>query len=212
MYFPWREALPPEVDLVLVQLPGREARIAEPPAATMQEVVDALADALPTDLPLAYFGHSLGALVAYETARRVPPLHLFASGHRAPDDPAARPPVHDASDARLDDELRRLGGTPPEVMRNAELMALVRPAFRADLALRAAYRCEPGPPLPCGISALGGRDDPDVPPESLEGWRRHARGTFETRVFDGGHFYLHEGAKGDVLRVVAERMLGFEQR
>lgn len=211
-YRPWARDLPADVQLALVQLPGREARIQEPPARRMGALVEALVPALlpHLDVPFAFFGHSMGAHVAFETARALrthgrQPAHLFASGNRAPHLPFPRPRIHHLPDARVQEELVRLGGTPPAVLADPSLMALLLPIFRADLELCETYACEPSPPLACPMTVLGGARDPDVPVEALEAWRRHTTGPFALRVFEGGHFFLQEDRRA-VLETVVDAL------
>src|SRR5205823_631917 len=140
---PWVDALPATIEVCPVQLPGREGRFGEPAFTRMAPLVDALARALPPHLgrPFAFFGHSMGALVGFELARLLrrehglEPAHLFVSGCAAPQlrDPGR--PLHRLPDAEFRQELRRLGGTPPAVLENDELMGLVLPLLRADFAL-----------------------------------------------------------------------------
>lgn len=208
-YRAWRPLLPPDVELALVHLPGREARLAEPPATSMDALLDDLAPALAPHAarPYALFGHSMGALLAHETARRLlaaghaPPARLFVSGHRAPHLPDPRGALHERPDRELLPELERLGGTPRELLDHPEMMALVLPVFRADLALCASRPRAPAPPLPCAITAFAGADDPVAPPASVGAWDSYGSG-FRLHVLPGGHFFVQAGAR-EVLRIVA---------
>jgi medium-chain acyl-[acyl-carrier-protein] hydrolase len=209
-YRPWAGALPPDVQLALVQLPGREARLAEPPLTRMRALVDALVPALGPhlDVPFAFFGHSMGAHVAFETARALraegrEPERLVASGNRAPHLPFPRPRIHHLPDDRILAEFQRLGGTPAEVLADRQLMALLLPVLRADLELCETYRFEPGPSLTCPLTVFGGTRDPDVPPAALDAWREHTTGPFARRLFDGGHFFLQE-ARQQVLAALRD--------
>lgn len=194
----WDRALPPDLEVVAVRFPGRESRFLEEPFETLEPLVDAVVEALRgrDDRPFALFGHSLGALVAYETTRRLVaagarlPVHLFASARVAPhlQDPDGR--VHTMSDDELVGELRARGQTPDEVLDNAELLELLLPAVRADFAIAERYRHRPGPPLPVAITALGGTADPDVPVAAVEAWRVHTEARFTSAIYPGGHFFL----------------------
>lgn len=213
-YRVWASALLPDVQLALVQLPGREARLAEPPFTRMRDLVAAIVPALRPhlDVPYAFFGHSMGAHVGFEVARALsaeglPPRHLVVSGNRAPALPFPRPRIHHLPDERVLAEFARLGGTPSEVLASPPLMALLLPILRADLELCETYTFVPGPPLDCPITVLGGARDPDVPVAALEAWRAHARGPFRVRLFDGGHFFLQE-RKTDVLAALADALRG----
>ena len=148
IYRPWTRELPPELELCAVQLPGRENRLLEPAYTEMPALVEQLGTVLAPylDRPFAFFGHSMGALVAFEMARTVrrrygrSALHLFVSGHAAPRIARRRPPVYQLPDAAFVDAIRELNGTPEEVLENADLMALVLPALRADLTVCETYR------------------------------------------------------------------------
>lgn len=199
-YRGWRARLPADVELVLLHLPGREARLAEPPLGGMDELVAHLASEMAShaQAPYAIFGHSFGALVAYELARRLPqqgaapPARLFVSAHRPPGAPDPRGALHTWPPERLVEELVRLGGTPREVLEHPELVALLLPAFRADLSAVATWRPAPEPRLACGITAFGGTHDPLAGELELRGWRALAADDdFRLQLFDGGHFYLH---------------------
>jgi medium-chain acyl-[acyl-carrier-protein] hydrolase len=205
----WRDWLPANFDTYAVQLPGRANRLREPPRRSLRPLVEELADALGPDLrrPTVVFGHSLGALLAFELARALrrrgdpPPLTLLLSGCRA----AHVPPR--TRWGELDDDdfvafVARLGGTPPEVLRNRELLELALPALRADLELFETYRHEPEPPLDVPIAAFAGTDDDQAPVEDVREWRLHTAAGFSFDLLPGGHFFLdHAGT------VFAERVV-----
>lgn len=196
----WTRLIPRDAQLGLVQLPGRESRFAERPAERIEDNADPIADALErlvADVPTVFFGHSMGALLAYEVARRLEargargPALLLASGHRAPHLPYPRPPVHGLSDDELLERLRELNGTPQAVLADRELLRLFLPTIRADLRACETYVHRPGPPLSCPITAYGGLSDRHVPRAALEAWAGHTRGAFTVRLFPGDHFFLH---------------------
>jgi medium-chain acyl-[acyl-carrier-protein] hydrolase len=196
---PWVREWPAQIELALAQFPGRDRRLRERPAADMGEVVGRLADAVTPllDRPLMLFGHSLGALIAFELARELrrrgllSPARLIVSCRCAPDEAPRAPQVSaDAPEAEIVSELRRLSGTPPEVLGHAELMGVLVSIFRADLAVEASHRFAAEPPLDCAITAISGTADPDVSTGDMEHWRRHTASTFESRVFEGSHFDL----------------------
>jgi medium-chain acyl-[acyl-carrier-protein] hydrolase len=160
--------MPPEVDFCPVELPGRAARLDEPPFTSMSALMEQLRDALQPlmAVPFAFFGHSVGAWMAYEAARRLLsidgrlPIHLFVSGRGGPVRSAADPPPTGAqSDHDLLAVLRRFGGTPEAIMQRPEMIAALLPALRADLALVEGYAVDPGHRIPCPITAFGGADD-----------------------------------------------------
>jgi surfactin synthase thioesterase subunit len=197
VYRTWQPLLPPTLEVVAVQPPGRDVRFSEPPVDRMDDYVAALDEALrgPPGLPLAIFGHSLGALIAFELTRRLeangrPPVHVFLSGLQAPHLPPLEPDVHALPDDKLVDRLRRLNGTPEEVLQNPTLLELLLPAIRADFKLLETYRFAEGPPLSTPATTLGGLSDPSVPPERIDAWQRHLAKPSGKRMFPGDHFYL----------------------
>lgn len=196
----WPEALPAEVEVCPVQLPGRENRVAEPAFDRMPPVVEALADVFEDfrSLPFAFFGHSNGALISFELSRelrrrgRTGPVHLFASGRRAPDLPSDRPVTYNLPDDAFMAELQTLGGLPQVLLEHRELLELLLPTLRADITMHETYEFREQPPLECPITAYGGLTDPRVSREQLQAWGRHTSGPFVMRMFSGGHFYLQD--------------------
>jgi medium-chain acyl-[acyl-carrier-protein] hydrolase len=195
----WASLLPPDVELCAVELPGRGARIRDAPFRRMDDLMAALQPALRPlfDMPVAFFGHSMGASVAYESARRLAsdcgrsPVRLFVSSRAAPGGAPGRRRIHDLPDRELLGVLRRLQATPSDVLDNAEFMAVLLPAVRADFELLETYAGSASPVLDCPISAFGGDDDPAVDEAGLEAWAGRTRGPFSLRLFPGGHFYLN---------------------
>jgi medium-chain acyl-[acyl-carrier-protein] hydrolase len=198
-YRGWAASLPADVEVCPVQLPGRESRLREPAFERPEALVAALADALAAhfDLPFAFFGHSMGAMLSFELARELRrrasalPLHLFVSGRRAPQVPAREEDIHDLPEPEFLAKLRELNGTPEEVLQHSELMRLLIPVLRADFAVNETYVFRPEEPLNLGISAFGGLGDLEVSREDIVGWSEHARGPFRLRMLPGDHFFLH---------------------
>jgi medium-chain acyl-[acyl-carrier-protein] hydrolase len=186
------------VEIAPVLLPGRERRLHEPPFRSMALLVESLERGLSEELaePYALFGHSLGALVAFELARlrqaraRSGPVHLFVSACRAPHALAPRPPIHTLPDEGFLTHVEALGGLPAEVRSHPELMSLLLPALRADFEIYNTYRYEPSAPLDCSITALGGEEDREVPRGDLQAWQAIASGPIATHWLSGGHFFL----------------------
>jgi len=198
-YRGWASVLPSDVEVCPVQLPGRESRLREPAFDRPELLILALADALQAHLglPFAFFGHSMGAMLAFELTRELRrrggplPLHLFVSGRRAPQVPAREEDIHDLPEPEFVAKLRELNGTPEEVLQHAELMRLLTPVLRADFAVNETYVFRPEEPLDLGISAFGGLGDAEVTREDIVGWSEHARGVFRLRMLPGDHFFLH---------------------
>ncbi len=210
---PWRAALAPGIAVCPIALPGREGRLDERPFRRITELVEPLGAALlphlSPDRPYALFGHSMGAVAAYEVARwltshaRAGPACLLVSGRRAP---GTAPPGQRIS-ALPDDQflaaVRQLNGMPLEVLREPELLSMLLPALRADFELAETYRPLPGGRLGCPVAAYLSTSDPEVTPAGVLGWQEVTTGEFSVRVFRGDHFYL-KGDRPDVLSAVRE--------
>jgi medium-chain acyl-[acyl-carrier-protein] hydrolase len=193
----WADHLGDGMALLAVLPPGRETRFAEPPLTDFPLLVQRAAAALLplADRSFALFGHSLGAVVAYEVARVLErhgavPAMLFVSGRQAPHLPSRRAPIAHLPDAAFVRGMAELNGTPAEVLASPELIALLLPMLRADFALAEEYRPLPGPRLACAVTALGSHDDRWIDRPGLEAWRDVTEGPFATQVFPGDHFYL----------------------
>lgn len=198
-YRAWARELPPGIEIAAIQFPGRETRLLETPLDRMTPLVSALADALTErlDMPYVLFGHSMGALVAFELVRELRrrreggPALLVVSAHRAPDLPSSSPALHDLPDDELLEEMARIQGTAGGLLLDPDVRACMLPLLRADFAVCETYVHEPDAPLDCPIFAVGGAQDPYVTRRELEGWREHTRAEFALRLVSGGHFYLH---------------------
>jgi medium-chain acyl-[acyl-carrier-protein] hydrolase len=191
--------LPDWIDVATICLPGRGARFDEPAATDLGALVSDItgAIALMDARPKVLFGHSLGALLAYEVARLLrqrdaEPALLFVSGRQAPGLPSRRNPIAHLSGDRFVAELKAIGGTPAEILESDELISLLLPMLKADFALAEEYASPPGPPLDCPVVALGGSIDPWVNADDLRAWSGVTNGPFSVRMFPGDHFYLHE--------------------
>ncbi|MGW9434797.1 thioesterase II family protein [Streptomyces sp. NPDC055607] len=212
-FFPLSRTLAPEVEVTAVQYPGRQDRRGEPGieeiGALARGAAQALAE-LDDGRPLALFGHSMGAVVAYETARILehergrPPVLLFASGRRAPC-VHREEYTHLRDDEGLLDELRELGGTDAGLLADRDLMRLVLPAVRVDYRAIETYRHRPGAELSLPIAVLTGDRDPRVTTDEAAQWRRHTTGEYSLDVLPGGHFFLGEAA-AEVERLVTGRL------
>lgn len=215
IYYKWADVLPSIVSVYPVQLPGRETRIAESPFTQLEPLIMAAANALLPHLgqKFAFFGHSMGALVAYELTRflqqhlNLSPVHVFVSGFGAPHLPSQHSPIHHLPTPDFVQELRKLKGTPEEVFQHRELRDLVLPILRSDFAVCETYRYRPAEPLPCPISAFGGLEDAEVPRSRLEAWREQTNREFKLRMFPGDHFYLNH-SRLMLLRAVAAELGG----
>jgi medium-chain acyl-[acyl-carrier-protein] hydrolase len=198
-YRPWSELLPYDIDLCLVKLPGREMRMQEEPYDNLDSLIDELVLALGPllDRPVAIFGHSMGALIALELARRLrsrgcpEPEYLLVSGRRAPQIPDPDPPLHKLPDAAFVAALvRRYNGIPPVLLQNADLLRLFLPTLRADLAMIETFRFIDESPLDTPIAVFGGWNDGRATQSHLAAWRELTRGPFALQMFPGDHFFI----------------------
>jgi medium-chain acyl-[acyl-carrier-protein] hydrolase len=205
IYRDWAKDLGLQVEVCAIRLPGRERRYAEAPLRRAEQVVAALAPILRhyLDLPFVMFGHSMGAVLAYEVARALrtdagaEPRALFVSAHPAPQSRLRHRDWHALPRDALIAELKALNGTPAEVFEHDDLVDLMLPMLRGDLELIETYRGEAAPPLlSCPVVAMGGAEDRDVPPEDLAGWASVTEGPFKSLRFQGGHFFINSGRTG----------------
>lgn len=197
MYVRWKRRTPAWIDVVPVELPGRGRRMNQPLEVTVAGVLDAIArDVRPEPgQPFALFGHSLGAILAFELAHRLErvglsPAVVFVSGTRAPGSRELRRYAALQSDAELRAELERLDGTPASVLADDELMQLALPVLRADFQVAGGYRGSADRQVHAPLVALGGADD-ETTREGLAAWREHTRSEFALHVLPGGHFFIH---------------------
>jgi surfactin synthase thioesterase subunit len=213
VYREWPEMLPHNVEVLGIQLPARENRIAEAPLSQLSDVLRELAAPLSRmlDRPFVFFGHSLGALIAFETTRllrrqgkRVP-QHLFLSARRAAHLPLNRRTYHDLPDEQLIAEICRLKPTASDALANEELRALLLPGVRADFAINDTYRFIAEPPLNIPFSVLGGTDDSWVDIEGLQAWRELTTADTVVSMFKGEHFFV-EALRREVLGIVAAKV------
>ena len=216
-YLPMARGLSPTVEVICAQYPGRQDRRQEPCRATIGELADDLTEALLPwcDRPMALFGHSMGATVGYEVARRLEarsgagaaaPVHLFASGRRAPSVPA-NDHIHERDDAGILAELTKLSGTMSQVLGDEEIMRMALPAIRADYTAAETYVDGAETPLRCPITVFTGDDDVRTTLEAARQWRRHTSGAFGCHVFRGGHFFVAEHSVA-VLALIRDALAG----
>ncbi|MBT0772972.1 thioesterase [Kineosporia sp. J2-2] len=199
-----------EIEVLAVQYPGRQDRLGERPVTDLVLLAEQVAASLEplNGRTVMVFGHSMGALVAFEVARirqyqRQPVAALTVSARRAPG--LAPEPLPDLDDEGLLAETRALGGTDERLLLDEELIDLYLPVLRADYLAVQAYRCDEGAAIDAPIMALSGASDPAAPPGDAAAWRQHTRGRFGMKVFPGGHFYFDEHCE-EVSRVVASAL------
>ena len=210
----WPRYLPSEIEVCAIQYAGRGSRIAEPLSEDVVDVMNGVYQDLQPFLkkPFAFFGHSMGALVSYEFARRLQrerqpePFQMLVSGCGAPHVRIIDEPTYNLPEAEFIAELRRLQGTPGEILDNAELMKLMMPIVRADFKASETYTYAPGPLLECPLRAFGGLKDEMIPREKVEAWSEHTRGSFRAQMLPGDHFFLNT-SQSLLTRIIAQELL-----
>jgi surfactin synthase thioesterase subunit len=198
-FHPFSKLLPASIEVLAVQYPGRQDRRREECVDNIQTLAERLTEVLATieDKPFAFFGHSMGATVAFEVARRLEekrrrtPVALMVSSRCAPSDHRSAG-IHKLTDEGVLRELRRLSGTNSALLGDEELVAALMPAIRSDYRAAETYTYVPGPPLSCPIVGFTGTSDPRVEVDDLLAWSEHTDDVFELCPLPGGHFYLVE--------------------
>ncbi len=209
-YHPWVKYLPDFMELKAIQLPGRESRLEETLLTDIAQVIDSLGNEFLTllDKPYILFGHSLGALIAYELCQKLQfqkallPTTLIVSGCRAPHLPRSTH-LHKLTEPEFIKKLFEYNGTPNEILNNSELLELFLPILRADFCISETYCYQPSPPLACNLIVLGGKKDNAVSIASLEAWKTHTTSAFKLHLFPGDHFFI-KSYLSDVLQVINE--------
>lgn len=216
MFASWGQKLPPEVDVCAIQLPGRENRILEDPISSMEQLASTLGEILSNidAADFAIFGHSTGAIIGFEVARwlrrnrRAGPAKLLVAGSNAPHIPDKSAPIHQLPEKEFLAAIRNLEGTPPEVLANPQLVELISPMLRADMALLETYVYRTEEPLACDIHAFGATDDKVVGLADLESWNVHTSGRFEMTMIEGNHFFVRNSSDFVLqLRTALEELL-----
>jgi medium-chain acyl-[acyl-carrier-protein] hydrolase len=209
----WTSMIPPEIELVAVQLPGRQNRIAEEPFNAAGPLINALVHALRPvlDGAFSFFGHSCGAALAYELTwalraqGRCGPEQLFLSAQAAPGVTGIRQ-LHDLPDEEFLAEVLALGGMDPELSQDEDAITCLFPLLRADFGLWERHRAAPRGPLDCPITVLCGESDHRAPPETMAHWRACTTAEFSSRIFPGSHFYILDST-AEVVSLIGEKML-----
>jgi len=212
-YADWAGLLPPEIELVAVQLPGRQNRIVEEPFTDAGPLINVLTHALRPvlDGPFAFFGHSGGAALAYEVAKalrargRHGPEQLFLSARPAPDVTGIRQ-LHDLPADQFRAEVIALGGIEPEIAEDDDVMASLLPLLRTDFGLWERHQATPVAPLDCPITVLCGASDPRAPLAAVDRWRAYTTAEFSMQIYPGGHFYFLEST-AEVVAFIGRKML-----
>jgi medium-chain acyl-[acyl-carrier-protein] hydrolase len=201
--------LPADVELLSIQLPGRGPRISEKPVASMEEAVAGLMPALLPELaaaPFAFFGHSMGSLLAFEAAREasragLETKGLFASGNVAPHVPDPNEKIAGLPDAEFLEELKKLNGIPQVILECRELLDLLLPVLKADFGVVEKYSHRPGESLKNPVLAFGGTRDPRTKRPLLEEWKETTSGSFTLEMLPGDHFFI-DSARPQLLKSI----------
>ncbi|MGE0718086.1 MAG: thioesterase II family protein [Alphaproteobacteria bacterium] len=214
VFHPLSRLMPSDVAVAAVVPPGREARLREPPLTSIRAMAEAAAAAIARDVatPFAFFGHSMGTMIAYEAARAcrragLPmPCRLFLSGRRAADRPSDEKPLSALDDASFVAEMSaRYEGIPRAILNDRELLQLFLPIMRADIRAIETYRHLPETPLPLPVTLMGGLTDPQCSDLAWDGWQSGFVPAVERLRFPGGHFYLLED-RAAVADAIARRL------
>lgn len=201
MFRDWRKLLAPEIELAAVRLPGRGTRIDEPLPRDLMALAEDIAAGLKPDLPPSWglFGHSFGAILAFEVARilaerwKRPPDYLVVSASEPPQNSwNPRPQMHQLDEEAFLDHVLNMGGVPAEIQPHREILDIISPIIRADIQCLETYRYREGPLLNVPTLVMGGREDGRVRKDHLVDWTRVVSGKPHLRFFSGGHFYYHE--------------------
>jgi len=194
----WGDFLPSTVQVIPVELPGRGPRLRDIPFVSMPALIDELSEVIwpLLDRPFAFFGHSMGAVIAFELARALrrkygcEPQTLFVAGRRAPQVPNSEPATYHLPKDEFIKELIDLDGTPKEVIGNEELMEVMIPLLRADFQLIQTYEYTVDTPLRCPITVYGGLQDHHVPRDTLSPWKEMTISKFALHMLPGDHFFI----------------------
>jgi surfactin synthase thioesterase subunit len=212
-YFPWSKALSAVADVLTIQYPGRQERMEDPCIDDLTGIADHSFEALRrwVDRPLFLFGHSMGAIVAFEVALRLEranekPARLFASGRGAPSF-RRNEGIHLRDDDGFLAAIELVGEKHPLLHGNEELRRVFLPAIRNDYKAVETYECEPGATVGCPVTVLVGDADPLVTMDEARAWRDHTLGGCELRIFRGDHFYLIP-RRTAAIQTIAERLGG----
>ena len=197
-FFPLSAALAPEFDVHVVQYPGRQDRYKEPFVDDIDDLADAVFSALEplTEAPVALFGHSMGAVLAFEVARRMerltgrPPVLVFASGSRAPSRYGDEREEKD--DQGLIEVMRELGGTDPRVLNDRDMLSTFLPAFRNDYRALQRYHRGTEVVISAPVVVMTATDDAKTSLDDARAWNEHTSGGGDVHTFEGGHFYLEK--------------------
>jgi medium-chain acyl-[acyl-carrier-protein] hydrolase len=209
----WPRALPADVEVCPIQLPGRETRFSEPRFTSLTRLVETLAPVILPHLqkPFAVFGYSMGGLIGFELIRELrrlnapAPIRLLVAARQAPQLVATHPPLYGLPDPDFFEALhQRYGGIPDEALNNQELRDIFIPLLKADIEMIETYRHRPEPPLDCPVSVFGGRSD-SIAEADLRAWQQQTSRPVSVQLMEGSHFFMHT-AQADLLSVIGRQL------
>ncbi|ELR97095.1 type I polyketide synthase [Gloeocapsa sp. PCC 73106] len=212
-YLPWAKELPKDIDICIIQLPGRDNQEEETTFTRIKPLVQALTSVLKShlEIPFGFFGHSLGALVSFELARELrhqnllSPCHLFVSSKRSPQLPDLDRPIHRLPEAEFIEKVKEFNGAPTEYWEDSDFVRQNLPALRADFAILETYFYASEAPLDCPVTAFGGLADIKVSRQDMEAWQEQTKGDFTLKMFDGDHFFL-QNARRELINSISEQI------
>lgn len=213
IYYPWKSLIADDVEFYAVQLPGRENRHLEPPILEMPLLIPLIADALNefADLPFGFFGHSLGALLAFETTRELRrrggklPLALFLAGFPPPDE-VLRPAIYQLPQEAFIAAIGKYYEPIPEAqLKHAKFQEAFLPVLRADIQLADTYQYREEPALNIPLWILGGKEDPLANASTLKGWSRQTTGPFCVKLYPGSHFFI-QAVRAEVCQILLTQL------
>lgn len=211
----WKNNLPDNIELLSIQLPGRENRIGESPYLPLSNIVNAIYESLILlpDKPFIFFGHSLGGLIAFEVAKMLVhkkqqlPKYFIVSGHRPPHIASDAKKLHLLPDHEFIHSVNDIyQGINDEILNNQEFLDLLIPRLRADISLTETYHYCESSPLPIPIHALCGQSDPTISPVKMLEWSQHTMGEFSIHVFSGDHFFINT-SKPHILKILQQLLI-----
>jgi len=208
-YFAWINHIRPEIEFLRIQLPGREARLGEAPFTELKPLVKELAIRLKPWMipPFAFYGHSMGALIAFELIRTLRkakeplPIHLFVSSYRAPHLEDPDPVSPNIPETQFVERLQQYEGIPEALVTNSELMEIFMPILRADFNVLNSYEYTEAAPISCPITAFGGSSDPKISWNEILAWQLHTNNRFHSHLFKGGHFFIN-GVQSEMITFI----------